>query len=122
MTTHICSRCGLESHCSHGNWSDRHPAAAVALAAFTVMFSIVVVVGYPWLLVVAAVGAVVYFVDREVRRRRALAARADWEHQQLIAASLRGVESARHRTRREPRRRPLGASHFAVTVPMRSTR
>jgi len=107
MSNHTCQRCGLESRCPSGNWSDRHPAAAVALAAFTVMFSLVVVVGHPWLLIVAAVGAVVYFVDREVRRRRALAARADWEFRRLMEQPV--IEPG-------PKPRPRGASHFAMTV------
>lgn len=117
MSSHTCPRCGLESHCSHGNWSDRHPAATVALAAFTVMFSLVVVVGHPWLLIVAAVGAVVYVLDREHRRRQALAARADWEFRRLMEQPPSVRE---FKPRREPSQR--GASHFEVTEPMRSTR
>jgi len=113
-----CPRCGYESRCSGGSWYDRHPTAAVAFATFSLMFSLVVVVGYPWLLLVAAVGAAVYAVDREVRRRRALVARADWEHRQVMAAALREVEPPRP----ERRRRPRGASHFARTEPMRSAR
>lgn len=81
MDTHTCLRCGLEASCSHGTWIDRHPVAVAVIA----IAALLIVAAIPWLLVVGALGAVVYVVDRGYRRRRAPALRADWEHKTLIA-------------------------------------
>lgn len=130
MAAYTCPRCGYESHCSHGTWYDRHPAAAAALGMFSVMFSLVVVVGHPWLLLVAALGAGAYAVDREHRRRRALAARADWEHRAIMDAHAADARDAPlppvrelpalPRLSPEVRRRRRPADHWSITEPMRS--
>lgn len=106
MATYTCQRCGQESRCGHNRWADRHPVTTVAGATITAIFTLVVVVGYPWLLIVGAVGYGVYILDREYRRRRALAARADWEYRRLIERSVKPVPSR-------------GADHWARTEPMR---
>lgn len=125
MTTHACPRCGLESRCSHGNWPDRHPAAAVTLAVIV----LATVCAYPWLLAVAAVGGGVYWASRERRRREALAARADWEHRALMAAPLKWPPALSERNssagrkyetvRPSPTPRRRGADHWSTTEPMR---
>lgn len=112
MSNHTCQRCGLESRCSSGGWSDRHPACAVALGVFVVMFGLVMVVGHPWLLLVAAVGVVVYLIDREQRRRRALAARADWEFRALMEGPMLPLVA------NKPARRRRGADHWSATEPI----
>lgn len=108
MTTHTCPRCGHESHCGYGNWFDRHPTATVIGATFAIAFGLVVVVGYPWLLLVGAVGAGVWLLDRERQRRHAVAARADWEFRRLMEQPVPKPVA--------PRRR--GADHWARTEPM----
>ncbi|KLO25921.1 hypothetical protein ABW16_21695 [Mycolicibacter heraklionensis] len=132
MATYTCLRCGLESHCSHGTWADRHPAAAVTFATLVSVLSLAIIVDHPWLLAVMALGAVVYVVDREHRRRRALAARADWEHQRImvlpsaIPSLPRGLalparpprDSASGHALRPARRR--AADHWSWTEPMRA--
>ena len=91
MTGHYCQRCGSEHRCVHGGWTDRHPAATVALAVLVVAS----ISAYPWLVGVGVLGAVAYMIDREQRRRRALAARADYEHAALIAAQARPLPPLR---------------------------
>lgn len=76
MDAYTCLRCGLESSYSRGTWIDRHPVAVAVIA----IAALLVVAATPWLLVVGALGAVAYVVDRGYRRRRALALRADWGH------------------------------------------
>lgn len=112
MTTHTCPRCGLESQCSRNSWPDRHPTATVVGVTLISVFALVVVVGYPWLLLVGAVGAGVWLVDRERRRRHALAARADWEFRRLMEQPVPKPVA--------PRRR--GADHWAPTRPFRRRR
>ncbi|ULP49459.1 hypothetical protein [Mycolicibacter virginiensis] len=63
----------------HGSTATRWPSLSSPLRPP------LVVAATPWLLVVGALGAVAYVVDRGYRRRRALALRADWEHKTLIA-------------------------------------
>ncbi|ORB84667.1 hypothetical protein B1987_13650 [Mycobacterium kansasii] len=78
------------------------------------LFVLAAIAAYPWLfLPTITAGVVAYIVDREYRRRKALAARADWEHRALVAAPIRWPE-------RRPRvpRRP--ADHWSVTQPIRS--
>lgn len=95
MTSHACPRCGLESRCSRRSWPDRHPVAAVTLAVIVLAMT----VAHPWLLGVIAVGGLAYLAHQEQRRRHALAARADWEHQALIAG---GVFRETHNTPGQP--------------------
>lgn len=88
MAKHTCLRCGFETSCLH-SWPDRRPIAAALFAVPVTLFGLGAIAAYPWifvpLLVLAGVG---YVVDREYRRRQALAVRADWEHQAVIAASV----------------------------------
>lgn len=80
MSSSACPRCGLESRCSHGTWGDRHPVVVAVIGVAAVL----VVATSPWLLLFVALGAVAHVVDREYRRRRALAARCDWEYHQSM--------------------------------------
>lgn len=107
MSSHYCHRCGTEYRYTHSNWADRHPTATVFLAVFTVAS----ITAWPWVLAVLAVVAVVYLIDRENNRRTALAARADSEHAELMAA----LAAPLPRLRREPQRR----TDCATTVPIR---
>jgi hypothetical protein len=89
MTRHTCLRCGLESRCSYDSWPDRHPVAAVFFALSLALIGLAAIAENPWLfvpLLVVAMLAVV--IDREHRRRAALAARADYDHQVLMWRSL----------------------------------
>lgn len=90
MAEHSCPRCGLESRCSHGNWADRHPAAAATAGMFTLVWMSMMLSVYPLaaltLIALSAVGGAVYKTARERRRREALVARADYEHHALMAA------------------------------------
>ncbi|BBX94779.1 hypothetical protein MLAC_00730 [Mycobacterium lacus] len=53
--------------------------AALTLGVPTVLFVLGAIGAYPWVFIPLIVGgAVAYVVDRERRRRQALAARADW--------------------------------------------
>ncbi|RFZ51500.1 hypothetical protein MSS2_03461 [Mycobacterium marinum] len=121
MSQHPCPRCGLESNCSHGSWADRHPATAVMLGIPTVLFVLGAIGAYPWVFIPLIVaGAVAYTVERERRRRQALAARADWEHRALMATSLRWTPAPTLRQALPRKRRP--ADHWSTTQPMRTDR
>ncbi|MGH3541092.1 MAG: hypothetical protein ACRDTO_01740 [Mycobacterium sp.] len=84
MTKHVCMRCGLEARRSHGSWPDRHPAAAVTAALFTLTLMSMMLSTHPLaamtVIALAAAGGAAYTINREHNRRRALAARADYEH------------------------------------------
>jgi hypothetical protein len=108
MSRHACPRCGFES--SHDTWADRHPAAAVTL----IVVVLAMCTAHPWLLAVIAVGAALYGAHRERRRREALAARADWEHRQLMAMQPAFLCQPVER----PRRR--AADHWSRTGPIRA--
>lgn len=89
MSDHICARCGREDHCGYGSWPDRHPVLAtvgglVALMFMGCMFSVYTSAAFT---MVALAGGIVAVraLSREWRRRRALATRAQWEHEQLVA-------------------------------------
>jgi len=85
MAKHTCLRCGLEDRCRVGGLFDRHPWSFTLPLA---VFGLSAVCAYPWLLAVVVAAGVVYVVDREHRRRAALAARADWDQQGLLRGSL----------------------------------
>lgn len=76
MTKHMRARCGLESRCSHGNWADRHPAAAVVFALLAGYSLVSVILAYPWFLVPVLVVAAAVWVDRRNRKQAALVAPA----------------------------------------------
>jgi len=69
-------------------------------------------VAHPWLTGCLAICGVVYVTVREGQRRRALAARADWEHRALMAAPMPELPRPR-----QPRRRL--ADHWSTTELMR---
>ncbi|OQZ87847.1 hypothetical protein BST11_25900 [Mycobacterium alsense] len=105
-------------------WWDRHPVAAVIAGLYTLTFMAMMLSVYPVaaavMIVVAAVSGLLYSAARERRRRAALAARADWEHQALMAASLRWPAPPALPTATPPRRR-RGADHWSTTEPMRKS-
>lgn len=117
MTRHACLRCGLESRCSHGSWIDRHPVAAVAFAVPVTITALGAIAAYPLIFVpLLAVGVVAYVVDREHRRRVALAARADYEHQAAIALP---VPPVRPLPQRQTHSLPWRLIHLLRTEPLR---
>lgn len=91
MSTHNCPRCGYQQHYRLARWTDRHPAATVALA----VVGLISVTAYPWLLAVLAVAGLAYGIDRERQRRAAVAARADYEHAALLTVPARPVRPVR---------------------------
>lgn len=97
MGKHTCMRCGLEARCSHGSWADRHPYAAVLYAVPVTLFVLAAVCAYPWLLAPLTIALVACVVDREHRRRAALAARADAENAAYLAAPVPPVQPLPHR-------------------------
>ncbi|BBY36308.1 hypothetical protein MMAN_04420 [Mycobacterium mantenii] len=121
MTVHACPRCGLEARCSHRTWPDRHPAAAVTVAIVV----LAMVVAHPWLLAVVAAGGGVYAAVRRQQRRDALAARAEYEHRQIMSAAFRWGPMELAAT---PPNRPAAAAppsqraadHWSPTEPMRA--
>jgi hypothetical protein len=120
MSEHACPRCGLESGCSRGSWSDRHPVAAViggllTLVWMSMMFSVYTVAALTMTALAAGAWAV-RAAGRERARRDALAARAEWEHRALMAARP-DVPLCRP----TPPRRRL-ADHRSVTEPLRLAR
>ncbi|MCA2248813.1 hypothetical protein JF729_13585 [Mycobacterium intracellulare] len=117
MTKQECPRCGFES--SRDSWRDRHPAAAVCAGVFVglpALYTLVgVILAYPWFFVPVLVVACGFVVDRRMRRRAAIAARADYEYrQQMLAAVLTGqrLPSIQPPSRRRP------AAHSSVTEPI----
>ncbi|MBZ4622079.1 hypothetical protein [Mycobacterium avium] len=92
MVSHTCGRCGYETSCFHGRWWDRHPAAAVCAGVFIGLPALYTVAGvilaYPWFFVPVLVVVCAFVVDRRMRRRAAIAARADWEHRALMARTF----------------------------------
>lgn len=86
MAKHQCPRCGLES--KQDAWWDRHPVAAVLLALPTLYTLTGVILAYPWFFVPVLVIVCALLVNRTGRRRAAIAARADHEHRELMAAAV----------------------------------
>jgi hypothetical protein len=86
MSKHACPRCGLES--KQDAWHDRHPVAAVLLALPTLYTLTGVILAYPWFFVPVLVIVCALLVNRAGRRRAAIAARADHEHRQMMAAAV----------------------------------
>lgn len=111
---HNCLRCCLESSCGDGSWADRHPVAAVLGGVPSVLFRLAAIGAYPWVFIpLLVLGGLAYTVDRERRRRQALAARADWEHHALMVAAVAPLKP-----NSVPRRR-RGADHWSETEPLR---
>jgi hypothetical protein len=87
MSRHNCPRCGLES--KRDAWWERHPFLAV-LFALPAGYTIVgVILAYPWFFVPLLVVVCALLVNRASRRRAAIAARADFEHRQIMVAAMR---------------------------------
>lgn len=117
MTTHTCKHCGHEIGCAHGSWHDRHPYAAVSFAVPVTITALGAVAAYPLIFVpLLAAGVVTYIVDRKHRRRVALAARADYEHQAVMAAP---VPPVRPLSTRQTRSLPWQLAHLLRTEPLR---
>lgn len=114
MSKHACPRCGYESRCSRGGWVDRHPAAAVTAGLFALVWMSMMLSVHPVaaLTIIALVASAtgVYFSTRGRRRREALAARADYEHAQVMAAPFHPAP------RKTLRRR--AADHWSIKQPI----
>lgn len=96
MASRACQRCGYEPRRPKWDaWADRHPAGAVCAGVFVGLPALYTVAGiilaYPWFFVPMLVVVCAVVVDRRMRRRAAIAARADWEHRALIAAPIAPV-------------------------------
>lgn len=111
MSRHSCPRCGLES--SRDTWAERHPVATVLIALPTLYTLVGVILAYPWFFVPLFIVAAAVWVDRQQRRRAALAARADYEHRVLVARAV-----LRRPSPLPPVRRP--ADHWSTTQPIRT--
>lgn len=115
MANHPCQRCGYEPRRPKRDaWADRHPAAAVCTGVFVGLPALYTVAGiilaYPWFFVPVLIVVCAVVVDRRMRRRAAIAARADYEHRDLMAASLRWPSLPREMSRLAPRERLLQRS------------
>lgn len=90
MRAHYCPRCGFESE--RDGWRDRHPAAAVCAGVFVGLPALYTVAGvilaYPWFFIPVLVVVCAYVVYRTLRRRAAVAARADHEYRQQMLAAM----------------------------------
>lgn len=83
-----CRRCGYESTCSHGRWWDRHPYAAVLFALPAGYTLIGVMLVYPWFTIPATIIVSAALLNRAARKRAAIAARADWEHREMMVRAM----------------------------------
>ncbi|ORV92718.1 hypothetical protein AWC11_07630 [Mycobacterium interjectum] len=94
-----CARCGFENSCTHGRWVDRHPVAAVYAGVFVGLPAGYTLVGvmlvYPWFTIPAMIIVCALLLNRAARRRAAIAARADWEHRELIRRAVFGRPARR---------------------------
>ncbi|OBH58771.1 hypothetical protein A5685_05165 [Mycobacterium colombiense] len=58
-----------------------------------------VILAYPWFFVPVLVVVCAFIVDRRMRQRAAIAARADYEYRHLILRAVMANRSASHRPR-----------------------
>ncbi|GAB1811107.1 hypothetical protein [Mycobacterium sp. MUNTM1] len=138
MASHACERCGYEPRRPKRDaWADRHPAAAVCTGVFVGLPALYTVAGvilaYPWFFMPMLVVVCMVVVDRRMRRRAAIAARADYEYRQQMLGAVtaeRGLSPGRpmpapadrpghvmNRWPTTPARRP--ADHWSKTEPIR---
>lgn len=107
MSEHVCPRCGHEDHCGYGSWFDRHPVMTTVGALFSLTFMGMLFSVYTsaaWTMVTLAATAVgVRVLAKERQRRSALAARADYEHAQLMARAQMPAVLLHPRDARSPR-------------------
>lgn len=120
MPYHACQRCGYEPRLStRAAWADRHPAAAVCAGVFVglpALYTVAgIIVAYPWFFVPVLVVVCAFIVDRRIRHRAAIAARADWEYRQQM---LGAVIADRHLPAIQPPPRRREADHSSVTEPI----
>lgn len=120
MTKHSCPRCGYETRCARAGWPDRHPAAAVTAGLFTLTLMCMMLSVHPVaalaVIGLAGIGGVAYAVNREHGRRQALAARADYEHNRLVAAPVPPVQPL---PQRQTHSLPWQMVHLLRTEPLR---
>lgn len=86
---HWCPRCGLEF--GRRRWWDRHPVLAVLFALPAGYTLIGVMLVYPWFTIPSTIIVCAFLLNRAMRRRAAIAARADWDYrEEMVAAMKRG--------------------------------
>jgi hypothetical protein len=85
---HECPRCGFET--SHDRWWDRHPALAVLFALPAGYTLIGVMLVYPWFTIPATIIVCAVLLNVTLRRRAAVAARADWDYREEMLRATRG--------------------------------
>lgn len=87
MSKHACPRCGFES--SRDRWHDRHPFAAVLLALPTLYTIVGVILAYPWFFIPLLIIAAALWLERQRRRRAAIAARADYDYRKQMVRAMK---------------------------------
>lgn len=86
MSEHQCPRCGFES--SRDRWHERHPVAAAIFGLPAFLTVVGATIAHPWFAVPVLVAVCALLVNDAMRRRAAIAARADWDYRQQMAASI----------------------------------
>lgn len=93
--TRGCPRCGLEL--SRDTWRDRHPAAAVCAGVFVGLPAGYTLVGimliWPWFTIPATIIVCAVLLNRAARKRAAIAARAEWEHREMMVRAMQQFPS-----------------------------
>lgn len=87
-----CPRCGFESNSWHGRWRDRHPAAAVCAGVFVGLpagfILVCIMLAYPWFTIPVTIIVCAVLLNLATRRRAAIAARAEWEHREMMVRAM----------------------------------
>lgn len=117
MTLHECPRCGHQT--ARRSWPQRHPYAA-ALAAIPTIYTLAsITLAYPWFAIPLLIVGAAVWIDRGMRRRAAMAARAEYEYRELMLAAAR---DQRPYVRSQSQQRPRGADHWSRTQPIQAGR
>lgn len=84
MSKHLCPRCGFES--SRDRWHERHPIAAAIFGVPAFLTVVGATIAHPWFAFPVLIAVCALLVNDAMRRRAAIAARADWDYRQQMAA------------------------------------
>ncbi|OBJ08006.1 hypothetical protein [Mycobacterium sp. 1465703.0] len=114
-----CPRCGFES--KRDNWAERHPFAAAVFGVPAFLTVVGVTVAHPWFAVPVLVVVCALLVNDAVRRRAAIAARADYEYRQGIAGAVFATDKTsplRPAPAQQPAERPGHVMNRWPTTPL----